>query len=237
MANLIQFARIATLAFLLGISLHAYSESPDLQVVSFIGRIVSIVELPDPCATDSEQSDESADSDSICVSMNVYFEATYDIVDVISGEIGATPITFNIADHYGFPGFAEYQHALLFVHVSPEGNWLEKYQGFPVHRTLDGSWASCGNPYDDRFYEGTPRHLQRISFMRSLGTVGDYSKYGVEKRFGCRFGDDSYLTISEGQVWCQTGIYFFDLYELIRSGVMSARGIQLPALGTPENDL
>lgn len=208
-----------------------FAEESQQEVIAFVGRLISIKELSNQCPK-SEAAKEISPGLSICIQPDSLYEATYEVLDTLSGSAASREISFHIADHYGFPGFAHYTNALLFVSVNSDGNWLEKYQGYPVHRTTSGFWASCGNPYDDRVND-TPRHLQKLSFVNDLGIVGEFSSDGLAKRFF----DERYISISDGRVRCHTGVVASDLYEMVRVGVMSARGIQIPELGAREHDL
>lgn len=199
-----------------------YAAEPQPQVVAMVGRLVSIKELPNPC----ERVKDSADSSSTCIFLDGLYEAKYEVLQVLSGEADGPEITFRIADHYGFPRFAHYRNALLFIDLDPEGNYLEKYQGYPVHRTTTGSWASCGDPYNE-FANEPARGLQTIEFADDLGVVGDFSEEGVKERFP----DTRYLDLSNGRIRCRRGLPIADLYEKVRTGVMAARGRSLPALG------
>ena len=220
---------LALIASVLALPSVALAE-PEQDVVAFVGRLISIEEVPAKCP-EPEETGEASALQPIC-SMDSLFEARYEVLNVLSGSVSTRELSFKIADHYGFPSFADFQNALLFVNVGQNENWLEKYQGYPVHRTTSDNWASCGNPYDERVGD-PPRHLQPLSFESDLGVVGEFSEHGITKRFF----DTSYLSVSRGRIKCHTGVLASDLYELVRTGVMDARGIHLPQLGAAEHDL
>jgi hypothetical protein len=210
----------------------APAAEPEPKVVAFIGKLVSIKELPDQCPDTDKPKESPQGLESLCIQFDSLYEARYEVVEILSGEIRSKDVTFNIADHYGFPRFADYQHALLFVDIGPAENWLEKYQGYAVHRTSTSSWASCGNPYDERKGD-TPRQLRPISFAKDFGTVGEFSSDGIARRFF----DSKEMVVDGGRITCRNGVYASDLYDMVRTGVMSARGIRLPALEVRRNDL
>jgi hypothetical protein len=161
----------------------------------------------------------------VCLQFDALYEARYEVVDGLVGSRFPRELSFRVADHYGFPAFAEYRYALLYVQVGSEGAWLEKYQGYPVHRTVGGSWAACGNPFptpDDT----EPAALRSIDFVDDLGVVGEFSTAGLERRFI----DERYLTIADSRIRCRMGVAIEDLYEAVRTGVMAARDIALPEL-------
>jgi hypothetical protein len=194
---------------------------PQPEIVAMVGRLVSIKELPNPC----ESRKAPADPSSTCIFLDALYEAKYEVTEVLSGHAGGPEITFRIADHYGFPRFAHYRNALLFISLGSEGNYLEKYQGYPVHRTTGGTWASCGDPYNE-FADKPARGLQTIDFADDLGIVGDFSEEGMRERFP----DVKYLDVSGGRIRCRRGIPLTELYERVRTGVLAARGFSLPAL-------
>src|SRR5690606_38343130 len=98
-----------------------------------------------------------ADGRTGLIQMDALFRARYRVVLPITGAAAGEVVEFDVADHYGFPGFARIRHALLFVAVSDEGTWLHKYQAIAVHRTQDGRWASCG---DVRLDPAAPKSAQ-----------------------------------------------------------------------------
>lgn len=197
----------------------AADSGSDSEILAVVGRLISIKPLPDPC----ERKDGSAEP--ACIMLDGLYEAKYEILSVLSGTAHGTEISFRIADHYGFPRFAHYRDALLFVTIHADGNVLQKYQGYALHRTANGSWATCGDPYDEFF--GDPEHgVRAIDFADDLGIVADFSEEGIRERFP----DAKHLDISDGRIRCRRGIPLSDLYERVRSGVLAARGIAIPAL-------
>jgi hypothetical protein len=193
-------------------------EPPDAQeMLVFVGKLISIEERPDPC-----KSEENAET--MCISMDALWSARYEVISVLHGVPSTPEIAFDVADHYGFPSFAHNQHALLFVNLRPDGNYLEKYQGFEVHETVSGEWATCGNPIDERL-GGEPRGLRRIAFRHDLGNATELSAAGIERQFP----PDLYR-IEAGRAYCTQGVGVHDLYEQVRTGVLAARGIALSPL-------
>jgi len=210
----------------------AQATEPQPRVVAFVGKLISINELPDQCPDTDKPKESPKTLQSICIQMNSLYEAQYEVIEILNGDFRSKEITFKIADHNGFPDFADYQHALLFVDVGPTQNWLEKYQGYAVHPTSTNSWASCGNPYYGSDKE-TPPKLRPISFANDFGSVGEFSKEGIARRFY----DSKEIVVDGDRITCRNGIYASDLYETVRTGVLSARGILLPALDLRRNDL
>jgi hypothetical protein len=201
------------------------------ELLVFVGKFLAIEELPDQCSPakkveTKEHAEEGVrELEPVCLQFDALYEARYEVVEGLVGSRFPRELSFRVADHYGFPPFAEYRFALLYVQVGPEGAWLEKYQGYPVHRTVGGSWAACGNPFptpDDT----EPATLRSIDFVDDLGIVGEFSSAGLERRFI----DERYLSIVNGRIRCRMGVAIEDLYDAVRTGVMAAREIILPEL-------
>lgn len=189
------------------------------EILAVVGRLISIKRLPNPCER------KNGSTEPACIMLDGLYEAKYEILSVLSGTTHGPEISFRIADHYGFPRFAHYRDALLFVTIGTDGNVLQKYQGYAMHRTTNDSWATCGDPYNE-FFGDPEQGVLPIDFADDLGIVGDFSEEGIRERFP----EAKHLDLSGGHIRCRRGIPVPDLYEKVRSGVMAARGIAIPAL-------
>ena len=167
----------------------------------FVGRLVSIRELPDPCPP------LSADNETMCISMDALYEATYEVKRAISGTATSGNVTFKIADHYGFPRFARYHHALLFVQLTPDGAYLDKYQGFDVHETASGDWASCGLPDEGKVEDPELIDVTFASHV-NFGSVGHLTKAAVLEEFPA----DTFR-IRNGIAYCRKGVLADEFVE------------------------
>jgi hypothetical protein len=218
-------------------SMAAHAVDRDASTFVFVGQLVDFEELPDQCPPSKEveeldPTEDDAKLDSICIQFDALFRATYRVLEILHGDIESQTVTFHIADHYGFPAFAYFKNALLFLEVHPDEIWLEKYQGYALHRTKDESWATCGNPYDE--WRGNPlRYLIEPKFQNPLGSVGEFSKIGARRIFG----DSPHIIIDGSEARCVAGVRLIDLYEMVRTGVLKARGINLPMLRDQEDEL
>jgi hypothetical protein len=195
------------------------TESPSDTLV-FIGERVSIEEAPDPCDEHFARIGTRN-----CISMDSLFSARYSVIEPIVGKPADEAIRFQIADHYGFPAFARFRYALLFVAQAKEDAWLHKYQGIPLHETVDGQWASCGDIRRDPSARASPQ-LRALRFKQEIAHEADLPDYMLESY---RAGERPYWRIERGKVWCSQGMLVEDVYEVVRTGVMRARGIPLPA--------
>lgn len=191
-----------------------------VETVVFVGSLLSIEELPDPCGAEED-----------CISMDSLYRARYEVVQPIVGKLPGREISFGIADHYGFPPFARYRNALLFVGMYEDGPWLHKYQAVAVHRTVDDQWASCGEvEYRDKGEPPSPI-VKPLQFQNEIAGTGELSEAGWREtlRDWRTSHDQLDHRITDGKVWCTRGVELPDIYEVMRNGALQARGVVLPA--------
>lgn len=195
----------------------------------FVGELISIEELPDPC--EQKQKETGVLS---CINMDALYRARYRVVLPVAGTYSDTEITFGIADHYGFPPFAYTRNALLFVGLYEDGPWLHKYQAIAVHRTSGGQWASCGEVEYREKNDPAPSLLRSLDYETGIEPAGNANDPGWIKLVSRwkEYGRQDY-EMKNGRILCKRGILLPDAYEIVRNGVMKARGIPLPALRSP----
>ncbi len=189
------------------------------KTVAFVGRLISIRPLPDPCEGEPPSEDE------ICVSLDMLYLARYEIVEMVAGHLSASEIDIRIADHYGFPEFARYPHALLFVAVGRNYSYLHKYDGYVVYRTTSNTWASCGNPLDRKPYNDRNQPTQEV-FLERFGPAERVEALTDAGAFSV-----ADLVVESRTIRCLNSEPLSKIYGKIRSGPMKARGIDLPAWG------
>ncbi len=206
------------LAGLLCCASAAAADAP-VETFVFVGERISIEEAPDPCDEAFRKTGERT-----CVSMDSLYEARYRVLQQIAGSHSGDDIGFMVADHYGFPPFARFRNALLFVALSDGGPWLHKYQAIPLHLTVDGQWASCGDITRQPGGKPSP-HLKELRFRREIADQADLSEYMLESY---EAGERPEWRIERGKVWCMQGILLEDVYSFVRNGVMRAREVPLP---------
>jgi hypothetical protein len=158
-------------------------------------------------------------------SMDYGFIASYRILVPVYGVYSGDTISFSAYDHYGWPAFAAYKHALLFVSEDSGKYYHEKYQFFDVYPAKNGRWASSykAGDYDHVYNLHTPVKLERIDFMAPV----KYPLY-IKRRDG-RIDTLSYLApyyLTQGDsALAVYGNYIEDLFALKKSGVLAARGL------------
>ncbi len=194
----------------------------------FVAERISVEPIPDHCAAEAKRTGELS-----CISLDSLFRATYRVVQPVMGGVADEEVQFRVADHYGFPRFARFRHALLFIGTDAQhGNWLHKYQAIPVQRTASGEWATCG----DQKYEGQGGTLlaaaEPMTFPEPWVRLRDLPEFERElMRDAARDAADTYR-VSRGKLYCLRGVRIADAYRIVREGVMQARGVLLPSWPT-----
>lgn len=216
---------VALLLMLAG-SAPAFAETGEdeaaVETVVFVGELVSIEPLPNPCTEEAKRTGELT-----CIIMDDLYRATYRVRQPVIGQ-PAAQMTFDIADHYGFPLFAHFPHALVFVGLYNDGPWLHKYQGIPMHLTADGQWAACGE-VDYRGVDGELSHRAKpLTFTQPIASKSTFDKQGWQRLLPVWKEQRDTYQITRGQVHCLKGIPLQETYEIVRQGVMSAREVPLP---------
>jgi len=190
----------------------------------FIGERISIEPLPDPCTEEAERTGELT-----CISLDSLFRANYRVVQPVTGGVAGEVVEFSVADHYGFPRFGRYRHALLFVGNSgEEGNWLHKYQAIPLQRTEAGGWATCGDLKYETDEKSLVAEAQSMVFPGPWIVLADLPEYERELMLGMAAHAPDTYRLDDGQVYCLEGVPVEEAYRIVRDGVMSARGVPLP---------
>lgn len=207
------------------LALAAFAAAAEVEVetdppptFAFVGQLLSIEPAPDPCEAKNRQSGEL-----VCLTMDALWRARYRVLQPVAGRHTDEVVEFLVADHYGFPPFARFPQALLFVSQDADGAWLHKYQGIAVFPVRDGQWAACGQPFAARG-DGVPVPAPRpIDYRDDLDAGTEVEQDELHQRFAP--GD---YTVVDGRLRCIRGLRLPELYEGVRSGVMRARGVPLP---------
>lgn len=217
---------------LFGAVLPAVAEPADERAVEtlvFVGELISMEPMANPCDEENKRTGTLS-----CIIMDELYRARYRVVQPVAGTTANKEVTLQVADHYGFPAFANTPHALLFVAVTDDGNWLHKYQGIPMHRTTDGQWAACGE-VDYRNVDNALSHRAKpLTFAEPIARRDAVSREAWKRmQSWWKERPDTYR-IKDGQVRCLKGIPVQEAYEIVRQGVMKARGVPLPPWPTEQ---
>ncbi len=75
---------------------------------------------------------------------NTRFEARYEILDVLKGNLSQPTIDFEMFDHYGRSDISNIETPLI-VLTNAKGRWVRMFKThLELHPTLDDDWAICG---------------------------------------------------------------------------------------------
>lgn len=209
-----------------GLALPAAAEPVEertAETLVFVGELITIEPMPDPC---EEERKRTGALD--CIIMDELYRARYRVVQSVAGTNPGTEVTFQVADHYGFPAFANTPHALLFVAVTDDGNWLHKYQGIPMHRTTDGVWAACGEVDHRRVDEALSHRAKPLTFAEPIVRRDAVPREAWKRMLPWWKERRDTYRITNGEVTCLKGISVQETYEIVRQGVMKAREVPLP---------
>lgn len=130
------------------------------SMIIFIGQKIEINDItPDPNVEINTKPDSTwINRDTIYANRNpkfstVYLDSKYHvkykIIDLVNGRFEGDTIEFIAYDHYGIPGFSNYENVLLFVNRMESGELVhEKYQYADLYKARNGRWASPYSSYD-----------------------------------------------------------------------------------------
>lgn len=184
---------------------HTGVQKSDLFV--FVGEKIEVVEVNPP---NGEVWFDSA------------FDVKYRVIESVHGEFEGNIIEFRVFDHYGYPPFAKHPHALLFVSKHKGKLYHEKYQYHTVHKTIDGRWAACGDPYLlGMEYHRKPFTPKPLRFAEPITfNLEEYSEKQKQELF-----KQPYFEIVDGKAFCKMGAFVDELFQINRDGVLKARGV------------
>ena len=168
----------------------------------FVGKKISVTEV-------SQNSN----------SMDAHFKATYLILQRVYGSFPKDNIEFEVADHYGIPGFSHYDHVMLFVSENNGKYYHEKYQYFDVYPTEDGKWAGV---YHEIGGYDLPLPAKQIAFKKDvhlpLSLLNNQGEM-VRPKYSA-----PYYKIVGNSAYPLYGFTIEELFAIKKNGVLKARG-------------
>lgn len=119
-------------------------KNDSINLFAFIGQKISITEF------DPNENNERIEIDSltgvtirrVSYVMDNGFKNKYKVIKNVFNDLKRDTIEFVAYDHYGRPGFENYENVILYVSLNKEkGNYYQqKYQFDPVEKTKNGKW-------------------------------------------------------------------------------------------------
>jgi hypothetical protein len=183
------------------------------DLLVFVGEQVSVTELPENIC----ESDDISDCGFI--NFDSGYVAKYIVLDLVHGEYEKSNIEFEVYSHRGFPAFAAYKYALLFVSDHDGRLVHQKYQFFDVYRTSDDRWATCGDPNEHDRENVKPAKLQNIVFTPEV--YFDVTHY-TDRLIKDEFPEPGWKR-EENRALCRQGVYTDELFRIKNEGVLRAR--------------
>lgn len=150
------------------------------------------------------------------------FKAKYKVIQNVYNDLGKDTVEFEAFDHYGFPGFAKHQTALIFLSEYKGKLYHEKYQYFDVNQTKDGKWASCGDPY--RFDDYHRKKIDPAVLEFNEPVTFDLDKLDPERVKELVY-PEPFFKIEGNKAVCKMGAFVEDLFYVKKNGVLKARGL------------
>jgi hypothetical protein len=155
--------------------------------------------------------------------MDSKFKAEYKILQQEVGKFDKDSIRFTVFDHYGRPSFSKYENVLLFVCEYCNELYHEKYQYFDLYKTVDGKWASPGDPYKYDEYHRKKLKAQSIQFADNVWfDISQLGEAAIKQQFPTAF-----YKIEEKKAIPIMGCYINDLITVKKEGVLKARKISI----------
>jgi hypothetical protein len=182
---------------------------------AFVGSFVKIEKIA--CGSGDTTNAETGET-VVVLCMDALFQATYRVERVLEGKLVTdSEVTFTVADHYGFPKFAEQKRALIFLDEHDGSYYHIKYQWVPAFRTNEGDFAQCGCDAEsgDVDLQRTPVYspdCRSLSFSPAVTRdLTHSSQYVIDK---LRAGLD--YKIQGNHAECVRGILVEDVYKRLR---------------------
>lgn len=156
------------------------------------------------------------------ISMDSKFDAKYKIIENLYGDYMNDTIDFVAYDHYGKPGFSEYDNVILYVAEYCGELYHVKYQYNNVYKTKDGKWAS---PYQGFDYEKLDslniKKPVKIEFDKEV--TFEFGKGTDTLWFQRRFPKPYYET-NGFKAKAVYGNYAIDIFEIMKKTILKTRG-------------
>lgn len=187
------------------------------ETLVFVGRLISIQERVETCRDDLD------DGHARSLPFNQGYRARYEVLQRISGRFDGNEVQFTTCSHRGFPTMAQHAQALLFIAHHDGESFLHRYQGYAVHATTDAGWAHCGDLDRRREGDAATPGLGPQPFAGDFGSARQLDEDANQRKF-----PRDAFAVENDRIVCPRGLALADLYEAVRSGVMKARGVDLP---------
>ena len=179
---------------------------------AFVGSFVKIADIE--CES-SDTTDAETGEAVVMICMDALYQATYRVERVLEGKlVTGSEVTFSVADHYGFPKFAEQKRALIFLDEHEGGYYHIKYRWVPAFRTNEGGFAQCGCDVEDENEEApeSSPDYKLLSFSPAVTRDLTHSSQYVIDKLRARLD----YKIRGNRAECVRGVLVEDVYKRLR---------------------
>ena len=174
----------------------------------FVGQKLKVTAEPEPYYCDFEIMDSKV-------------KAEYKVLHQVVGNFPKDTIIFASFNHNQRIIFSNYENVLLFVSEYCGELYHEKYQYFDLYKTVDGKWASPGDPYKYDEYHRKNLKAQSIQFADTVWfDISKLREEAIKKQFPFPF-----YKIEGQKAIPIMGSYIDELIAVKKEGVLKARKI------------
>lgn len=152
------------------------------------------------------------------IPFNSEFTAEYRVVENVYGHFPKDTIRFTAFTHAPLT-FSNFKYVLLFVGEYCGKLYHEKYQYFDVYKTVNGKWASPGDPY--RFDKMVTKNIkpQPMEFVDTLWfDARTYGRGEIKQKF-----PDQYFRVEGNRATPLMGTYVEDLFTIKKEGTLKGK--------------
>jgi hypothetical protein len=155
--------------------------------------------------------------------MDSKFNAEYKIVENLYGDFDNDTINFVAYDHYGMPGFSDYENVILYVAKYCDELVHVKYQYNNVYKTKEGKWAS---PYQGFKYEklDSLNTIKPIPMEFRDDVIFEFKEGMDTLKFQKRYPKE-YFEINGFAAKAKYGNYAKDVFEVMKNTILKKIGL------------
>lgn len=145
-------------------SIKVFYKNDSVNLFVFIGEKISVTEF-DPNENNKTYEIDSTTGDTIMHTSYVMdngFKAKYKVIKAIFNDVKVDTIDFVAYDHYGHPGFEDFDTVLLYISKSEDGKYFfhQKYQYDPLIKTSKGVWKGKDGKSVTELFESKKKILK-----------------------------------------------------------------------------
>ena len=164
-----------------------YDENKEVNLFAFIGKKISVIKFDPNAEQIGEKIYDSVSGNTIIKKsyiMDAGFRCKYVVIKNVFNNPKLDTINFVAYDHYGNPGFAEYETVLMYVSKSSKGNYYfhQKYQFDYLERNSDGKFYGY-------MYEKIERKKRIIFKNKRIASLEDLFAKKKEEVFKSLFNN------------------------------------------------